>query len=62
MARPYFLRRAAVRIAGSDIDAVTLLHLAHHEGALNGGETLNLAQFVEHELLILLHIACAYLQ
>ena len=35
--------------------------LAHHEGALNGGETLNLAQFVEHKGLILLHVTCTYL-
>ena len=43
------------------VDAIGLFHLAHDESALYGGETLNLAQFVEHKGLILLHIACAYL-
>ena len=38
-----------------------MLHLAHDEGALNGCQALYLAQFVEHKLLILLHVASANL-
>ena len=44
-----------------DVQAIVQLHLAHHEGTLNGGQTLYLAQFVEHEFLILFHVARAYL-
>ena len=42
------------------INAVVLFDFAHYEGALNGTDIVDVAQFVEHKLLILLHVACAY--
>ena len=45
----------------SDIYAVGLLDFAHHEGALDGAHGVDVAKFVEHELLVLFHIAGAYL-
>ena len=42
------------------INAVVLFDFAHYEGALNGADIVDVAQFVEHKLLILLHVACAY--
>ena len=45
----------------SEVDAVVLLHFAHDEGAFYGAQVLYLAQFVEHKLLVLLHVARANL-
>ena len=45
----------------SQVDAIVLFYLAHDEGAFDGRETLYLAKFVEDKLLVLLHIAGAYL-
>ena len=45
----------------SQVDAVVLLHFAHDEGAFDGADGVDVAEFVEYELLVLLHVACAYL-
>ena len=49
-------------VSGLDVDAVVLFDFAHDEGGFDGGEALDLTQFVEHELLVLLHVGGAHLQ
>ena len=44
-----------------NVNAVVLFDFAHDEGALDGADVLDVAKFVENKLLILLHIARAYL-
>ena len=43
------------------VDAVVLFYLSHDEGALDGADGLDVAEFREYELLVLFHIACANL-
>ena len=43
------------------VDAVVLFYLCHDEGALDGADGLDVAEFREYELLVLFHIACANL-
>ena len=47
--------------ACSDIDTIVLLDLAHDEGALDGTDVVDVTQFVEYKLLIMLHVLRAYL-
>ena len=45
-----------------NVDAVFLFHFAHDEGALDGANVVDVAEFGEHELLVLLHVAGAHLK
>ena len=45
-----------------DAETTVLLDLAHDEGALDGGDVGDVAEVVEDELLVVLHVAGAYLE
>ena len=38
------------------MDAIRMLDLVHHEGALQGAQALDRPQYIEDELLIILHV------
>ena len=56
-----FKRSSSVLFDFCQVDAVVLFYLSHDEGALDGADGLDVAEFREYELLVLFHIACANL-
>ena len=54
-------RSSSVLFDFCQVDAVVLFYLSHDEGALDGTDGLDVAEFREYELLVLFHIACANL-